>query len=264
MTNDKVTRIAPSDISFTANCGHCLWHKYHTGWKNESIFPSVFSLLDINQKNYFNPLGVKEISKDLPEGIVDQKIADKFITSKVFYDNKDRPFRIGGKADLILIFDEGGYGVIDNKTSKVRDNQDSYFYQLECYAQILENPDEETAEKLVELGVKTFDDIAYMDDKDLEDATGLDHEKAQELKSSASDAALIEAMGEFSAEEDELASLTGLGFSEDDIETLKSNKLKTMDDVAELAVDELIDIVPMDEKKAADIIMKARESWFEE
>ncbi|MGB1974012.1 MAG: (Fe-S)-binding protein, partial [Vibrio toranzoniae] len=39
---------------------------------------------------------------------------------------------------------------------------------------------------------------------------------------------------EFSAEEDELASLTGLGFSEDDIETLKSNKLKTMDDVAEL------------------------------
>ena len=37
-----------------------------------------------------------------------------------------------------------------------------------------------------------------------------------------------------------------------------------MDDIAELAVDELIDIVLMDEKKAADIIMKARESWFEE
>ena len=138
--------------------------------------------------------------------------------------------------------------------------------ETEFQAKLMESLslDEDTAEKLVELGVKTFDDIAYMDDKDLEDATGLDHEKAQELKSSASDAALIEAMGEFSAEEDELASLTGLGFSEDDIETLKSNKLKTMDDVAELAVDELIDIVPMDEKKAADIIMKARESWFEE
>jgi len=138
--------------------------------------------------------------------------------------------------------------------------------ETEFQAKLMESLslDEETAEKLVELGVKTFDDIAYMDDKDLEDATGLDNEKAQELKSSASDAALIEAMGEFSAEEDELASLTGLGFSEDDIETLKSNKLKTMDDVAELAVDELIDIVPMDEKKAADIIMKAREAWFEE
>ena len=138
--------------------------------------------------------------------------------------------------------------------------------ETEFQAKLMESLslDEETAEKLVELGVKTFDDIAYMDDKDLEDATGLDHEKAQVLKSSASDAALIEAMGEFSAEEDVLASLTGLGYSEDDIKTLKSNKLKTMDDVAELAVDELIDIVPMDEKKAADIIMKARESWFEE
>ena len=138
--------------------------------------------------------------------------------------------------------------------------------ETEFQAKLMESLslDEDTAEKLLELGVKTFDDIAYMDDKDLEDATGLDHEKAEELKSSASDAALIEAMGEFSAEEDELASLTALGFSEDDIETLKLNKLKTMDDVAELAVDELIDIVPMDEKKAADIIMKARESWFEE
>ena len=103
--------------------------------------------------------------------------------------------------------------------------------ETEFQAKLMESLslDEDTAEKLVELGVKTFDDIAYMDDKDLEDATGLDHEKAEELKSSASDAALIEAMGEFSAEEDELASLTGLGFSEDEIETLKSNKLKTMD-----------------------------------
>jgi N utilization substance protein A len=95
-------------------------------------------------------------------------------------------------------------------------------------------------------------------------SSSLNPNPVREASSSSSDAALIEAMGEFSAEEDELASLTGLGFSEDDIETLKSNKLKTMDDVAELAVDELIDIVPMDEKKAADIIMKARESWFEE
>ena len=35
-----------------------------------------------------------------------------------------------------------------------------------------------------------------------------------------------------------------------------------MDDIAELAVDELQDIIEIHEKKAADIIMKARESWF--
>ena len=34
------------------------------------------------------------------------------------------------------------------------------------------------------------------------------------------------------------------------------------DDIAELAVDELQEIIEITEKKAADIIMKARESWF--
>jgi N utilization substance protein A len=37
-----------------------------------------------------------------------------------------------------------------------------------------------------------------------------------------------------------------------------------MDDIAELAVDELQEIIEIDEKKAADIIMKARASWFNE
>ena len=38
--------------------------------------------------------------------------------------------------------------------------------------------------------------------------------------------------------------------------------LKSKDDIAELAVDELQEIIEITEKKAADIIMKARESWF--
>ena len=51
--------------------------------------------------------------------------------------------------------------------------------ETEFQAKLMESLslDEETAEKLVELGVKPFDDIAYMDDKDLEDATGLDMKK---------------------------------------------------------------------------------------
>ena len=63
-------------------------------------------------------------------------------------------------------------------------------------------------------------------------------------------------------EESNLESLTELGFSEEEVETLVSNALKSKDDIAELAVDELQDIIEITEKKAADIIMKARESWF--
>ena len=83
------------------------------------------------------------------------------------------------------------------------------------------------------------------------------------IKTLSADAALMEAMGELTAEEDNLSALIDLGFSEDQINQLAENKVKTVDDVAELAVDELLDIVNIDSKIASEIIMKARASWFE-
>ena len=86
--------------------------------------------------------------------------------------------------------------------------------------------------------------------------------RAEEIKAAAADAAFMEAMDEITQEESNLESLTELGFSEEEVEILVSNALKSKDDIAELAVDELQDIIEIAEKKAADIIMKARESWF--
>lgn len=175
MTN-SVIRIAPSDISFLANCPHCLWHKYNTGLKNEAGFPGVFSMLDISQKQYFNPLRVKEISETLPDGVVDTKIADKFITSRGLDDLKGRLFKLGGKADLILKFEDGTYGVIDNKTTKIRENQEYYFYQLESYATILENPDYPTACKFLEANRKYYyKPVTHMGLSMFEPARIIDH-----------------------------------------------------------------------------------------
>ena len=91
---------------------------------------------------------------------------------------------------------------------------------------------------------------------------GIDGARTEEIKAAAADAALMEAMGEITQEESNLESLTDLGFNDEEIETLVSNALKSKDDIAELAVDELQEIIEINEKKAADIIMKARESWF--
>ena len=90
----------------------------------------------------------------------------------------------------------------------------------------------------------------------------IDAARAEKIKAAAADAALMEAMGEITQEESNLESLTDLGFSEAEVEILVSNALKSKDDIAELAVDELQDIIDISEKNAADIIMKARESWF--
>ena len=121
---------------------------------------------------------------------------------------------------------------------------------------------EDEAELLVEAGMKSFDEIAYAEESSLKTLLEVTDKKIDELKTAASDAALIEAMGEFSAEEDELASLSDLGLSTEDIDILKTNKVKNKDDIAELSVDELKELISIEDKKAADVIMKAREDWF--
>jgi N utilization substance protein A len=136
--------------------------------------------------------------------------------------------------------------------------------EAEFQAKLMENLsiNEKEAESLIRAGFLTFDDVAYAEDGKLSSAMEIDETRAEEIKAAAADAALMEAMGEITQEESNLESLTELGFSEEEVETLVSNALKSKDDIAELAVDELQDIIEITEKKAADIIMKARESWF--
>ena len=43
---------------------------------------------------------------------------------------------------------------------------------------------------------------------------------------------------------------------------LNQKGIKTRDDLAEQSIDELIEIIKMDKKKAGDLILKAREHWF--
>ena len=44
---------------------------------------------------------------------------------------------------------------------------------------------------------------------------------------------------------------------------LASKGIKTRDDLAELAVDELVELTEMNEDQAKDLILKARSHWFE-
>jgi N utilization substance protein A len=52
------------------------------------------------------------------------------------------------------------------------------------------------------------------------------------------------------------------GMDEDLAFRLAGAGITSMDDLAEMAVDELLEIEPMPEDKAAALIMKAREPWF--
>ena len=136
--------------------------------------------------------------------------------------------------------------------------------EAEFQAKLMDNLsiNEAEAESLIRGGFLNFDDIAYAEDSKLLGALKLEESRVEEIKAAAADAALMVAMGEITQEESNLESLTELGFSEEEVDILVSKALKSMDDIAELAVDELQDIIEISDKKAADIIMKARESWF--
>ena len=136
--------------------------------------------------------------------------------------------------------------------------------EAEFQAKLMDNLsiNESEAESLIRGGFLNFDNIAYAEDSKLLTALKLEESRVEEIKAAAADAALMEAMGEITQEESNLESLTELGFSEEEVDILVSKALKSMDDIAELAVDELQDIIEISDKKAADIIMKARESWF--
>ena len=120
---------------------------------------------------------------------------------------------------------------------------------------------EEAAESIIELGLRNFDDIAYASKKKLSNIFE-DEEEIQRVKSAAEDAALLEAMSEVEQDEQDQESLTDLELSDEQVNALTKSGIKNKDDLAELATDELMEIIDISEDSASEMIMKAREHWF--
>lgn len=89
-----------------------------------------------------------------------------------------------------------------------------------------------------------------------------DEEEIQRVKSAAEDAALLEAMSEVEQDEQDQESLTDLELSDEQVNALTKSGIKNKDDLAELATDELMEIIDISEDSASEMIMKAREHWF--
>ena len=53
------------------------------------------------------------------------------------------------------------------------------------------------------------------------------------------------------------------GMDEETVALLATKEIVTMNDLAELAVDELVELSGMDEERAKTLIMTARAPWFE-
>ena len=135
--------------------------------------------------------------------------------------------------------------------------------ETEFLAKIIDSLEvkDEVGEQILTLGLGSFDDIAYADNSIFKSFIESEDE-INRIKSAAEDAALLEAMGAVSEEEDNIESLTDLNLEDENIQKLSNKGIKNKDDLAELSIDELKDIIDISNDEASSMIMKAREHWF--
>jgi len=125
--------------------------------------------------------------------------------------------------------------------------------------------DKDLASVLISEGYSSLDLIAAAEQSDLNKIEGFDEEISELLINRSKEALLtltMEISSETEGDENDLMAVKSVDMTL--ALELNQKGIKTREDLAELSIDELTDIIEMDEKTAADLIMEAREYWFKE
>ncbi|UDG81925.1 transcription termination factor NusA [Candidatus Vallotia cooleyia] len=124
--------------------------------------------------------------------------------------------------------------------------------------------DEEVADILIDEGFTSLEEIAYVPLNEILEIEAFDAETVHELRNRARDTLLTIAIANEEQVENASLDLKSLdGIDQNLLSKLAEHKIYTRDNLAELAVDELVDMTNIDEKSAKTLIMKAREHWFQ-
>ncbi|MDG1097147.1 MAG: transcription termination factor NusA [Methylophilaceae bacterium] len=143
-------------------------------------------------------------------------------------------------------------------------NQDEYANVSQLFMEKLD-VDEEVADILVQEGFSTLEEIAYVPMSEMAEIEAFDEDTINELRARARAALLTEAIAKEEKVEDTADNLLSAmdGMDEETVALLATKEIVTMNDLAELAVDELVELSGMDEERAKTLIMTARAPWFE-
>jgi N utilization substance protein A len=126
--------------------------------------------------------------------------------------------------------------------------------------------DEDLAAILVQEGFTTLEEVAYVPTHEMLQIEGMDQELVDELRNRARDILLTRAIASEEHSEPEPSSelLAMEGMDQNLARILMERGITTMEELAELAVDELTDIEDVGQERAASLIMTARAPWFAE
>ncbi len=128
------------------------------------------------------------------------------------------------------------------------------------------NVDEEVASILVQEGFSSIEEVAYVPVNEMLEIEEFDEEIVNELRARAKDVVVTQEISneEHGGAEPEKDLLEMEGMDPELADALAGRGVVTMDDLAELAVDDLMEIDGMDKERAAKLIMTARAPWFAE
>jgi N utilization substance protein A len=123
--------------------------------------------------------------------------------------------------------------------------------------------DEEVANILIQEGFSTLEEIAYVPIQEMLEIESFDENTVNELRSRARNALLVQAIASEEQVEGVDQSLLKLeGMDTQLAAKLAEGGVKTRDDLADLAVDELSEMTGIEGERAKGLIMAARAHWF--
>ncbi|MDK4578615.1 transcription termination factor NusA [Kingella kingae] len=123
--------------------------------------------------------------------------------------------------------------------------------------------DESVALALVAAEFTSIEEVAFVPMSDLTDLDGVDDATAENLRNKAREVLLqteLEAEEKLNSIADDLRNLGGL--DDDMLRDLVDANITNRDDLAELSIDELIEITGVSKEEAEQVILTARAHWF--
>ncbi|STZ01780.1 N utilization substance protein A [Moraxella atlantae] len=154
---------------------------------------------------------------------------------------------------LNMLLEDEYNAQIENETKVYRD---LFYNRLEV--------DEDLAQALVDIGFTTLEEVAYVPAETFYDIDGLDDEAIDAIQERAKEAVIADELQKQQTIKEPSAELLALeGMTPAWAFQLAARDIVTVDDLAEQAIFDLHDIDGLDEKTAGELIMKARETWFD-
>lgn len=123
--------------------------------------------------------------------------------------------------------------------------------------------DEELADLLIQEGFSTLEEVAYIPINEMQEIEAFDEATIEELRSRARNSLLVLAIASEEQVENVASDLLNLeGMDGETARLLTAKGIATQEDLADLAADDLVELVEMDIERAKELIMTARAPWF--